>query len=187
MKKAVYAVIDWTWGFPQTFIGWILSKTLYRGCKRRRTETSERFCVSLMEVPLEVYNARRKVLSRCAGVSLGRYIFLNCFELTKEDIAHECGHSVQSRMTGPLYLLVVGIPSMFGNILARFNARRARTYYEHYPEAWADRLGGVERRWVAYYTPNGKRSFRSSSKMMSCMDTGMIGTKEVVSVATVNF
>ena len=44
-----------------------------------------------------------------------------------------------------IYLLAVGIPSAYGNLKARKDSKRAETYYEHYPEKWADTLGGVKR------------------------------------------
>jgi hypothetical protein len=59
---------------------------------------------------------------------------------------HEWGHFVQSCMLGPLYIPIVGIPSIIGQI--RFNRSKSRTvleYYSRYPEAWADRLGRVTR------------------------------------------
>ena len=56
---------------------------------------------------------------------------------------HELGHRTQSRMLGPLYLLVVGIPSAILCTVARFSPYISRTYDEHFPENWANRLGGV--------------------------------------------
>jgi hypothetical protein len=75
------------------------------------------------------------------GVSLGKYIiFGGCFSYI--DIEHEQGHQKQSLYLGWLYLLVIGLPSATGNLLNRvidFD------YYKQPWEAWADRLGGVER------------------------------------------
>lgn len=73
------------------------------------------------------------------GVSLGKYILLNT--PTTVDICHEYGHCRQSKMLGPLYLLVVGLWSA---IRAQFRLYKAGKYYKGYPEAWADRLGGVD-------------------------------------------
>jgi len=75
------------------------------------------------------------------GVSLGHYIIINKNrgEIT---LNHERGHQKQSLMLGPVYLVVIGLPSVLGNI-----ARRAYSfdYYSLPWEAWADRLGGVKR------------------------------------------
>lgn len=74
--------------------------------------------------------------------------------------AHEWGHSIQALMLGPLYLIAVGVPSITRAAAARVYRRRLRRgvatrftsnraigewYYRGYPEAWADRLAGLER------------------------------------------
>jgi hypothetical protein len=78
------------------------------------------------------------------AVSLGEFIFTYYFD--DETLAHEYGHSRQSRYLGPLYLLTVGIVSAMWNLLARRNSYISRTYYQRWPEDWADALGGVERK-----------------------------------------
>lgn len=85
------------------------------------------------------------------GVSLGRYIFLNkAYDDTTRK--HEKGHTKQSIFLGPLYLIIVGIPSaVFNNLWDRLfhkkwsNADRIKWYYNRFPESWADKLGGVTR------------------------------------------
>ena len=66
------------------------------------------------------------------GISLGRYIIIRSYLLNANAKTeyHELGHSIQSRILGPLYLLVIGLPS---------------SYYSFYTERWADHLGNVER------------------------------------------
>lgn len=78
------------------------------------------------------------------GISLGHYAFLSLYQCTGMTINHELGHCRQSMMLGPLYLLVIGLPSI---IWAWLGDRIApdRSYYWFYTERWADRLGGVER------------------------------------------
>lgn len=75
------------------------------------------------------------------GVSLGAYVIVNenCSENT---LLHELGHCFQSLYLGWLYLPVIGLPSAIGNILNRFIKF---DYYKQPWEAWADKLGGVER------------------------------------------
>jgi len=64
---------------------------------------------------------------------------------------HEYGHTIQSMIFGPLYLIVVGLPSVMQNIIGVILLRRfdkheySYAYYNRYPEKWADRLGGVEK------------------------------------------
>lgn len=56
------------------------------------------------------------------------------------------GHRKQSMMLGPLYLIVIGLPSLIWATL-HSSVRRLRTvdYYSFYTEKWADRLAGVKR------------------------------------------
>lgn len=78
------------------------------------------------------------------GISLGRYIILSDRNGTKYNTwYHERGHSIQSMYLGPLYLLVIGLPSLLW--AAWGNEDRNRSYYSFYTERWADKLGGVKR------------------------------------------
>lgn len=84
------------------------------------------------------------------GISLGWYIFLNPNLHNKTTVKHEYGHSIQSQRLGPLYLFVVGLPSITMNTLSMILYRAgkpafARNYYNRWPESWADTLGGVKR------------------------------------------
>jgi len=86
-----------------------------------------------------------------SGVSLGGYILLKSFH-NEMTYAHEWGHTRQSRIFGPLYLIVIGVASaVFNNLWDRLfhknwsHERRTQWYYSRFPEAWADRLGGVNR------------------------------------------
>jgi hypothetical protein len=77
------------------------------------------------------------------AVSLGEFIFT--YRIEADTLSHEYGHCRQSRYLGPLYLISVGVVSVFWNLLARVNKNVANTYYQRWPENWADVLGGVER------------------------------------------
>lgn len=88
------------------------------------------------------------------GVSLGYFIIFGTkgdIYPCKSDLEHEMGHQVQSRILGPLYLIVVGLPSLLGNrwdVAAHKKwsvERRVQWYFAQPWEAWADRLGGVIR------------------------------------------
>lgn len=84
------------------------------------------------------------------GVSLGKYIIFRGF-FNATDRKHEQGHQKQSLYLGWLYLLLIGLPSATGNLVDRLfhrkwdSERRYKWYYSLPWEAWADRLGGVER------------------------------------------
>ncbi|MBQ8036273.1 MAG: hypothetical protein IJ268_04710 [Proteobacteria bacterium] len=79
------------------------------------------------------------------GVSLGSYIFLHKCENNERSIQHERGHQKQSLMLGPLYLIIVGIPSAILCTLAKYSPKISHEYFDHFPEKWADKLGGVQR------------------------------------------
>jgi hypothetical protein len=83
--------------------------------------------------------------TRAVSVSLGRFLF--CRHGAARIRQHEYGHSVQSRILGPLYLPVVGLPSVVRNLYGRLYRRRTGhpwlRYYDGFPERWADRLGGL--------------------------------------------
>ena len=84
------------------------------------------------------------------GISLGNYVILsksyenklNCLKVWD----HEWGHTRDSRMFGPLYLIIIGLPSLiwawlYGLLIPyTYNG-----YYKFYTEKRADRLGGVDR------------------------------------------
>ena len=83
----------------------------------------------------------------CAGgVSLGNYIFILDSGNIEFAIKHEIGHRRQSMMLGPLYLLVVGIPSVVFNIISKYSYPFSKRYYQRFPENWANKLGKCHER-----------------------------------------
>ncbi len=74
------------------------------------------------------------------------YMRFNSWENTQK---HELGHSIQSRILGPLFIPLIAFPSTTWNLLSRMNNRlgrwMAKNYYNTPWEAWADRLGNVQR------------------------------------------
>lgn len=59
---------------------------------------------------------------------------------------HEKGHRQQSKWLGPLYLIVIGIPSQIWATLHSFCKPISKIdYYWFYTEKWADKIGGVKR------------------------------------------
>lgn len=81
-----------------------------------------------------------------SAVSLGDVIIAdNRISIVGRTVNHEHGHQKQSRILGPLYLIVIGLPSLIGNIYSRLFHKSADWYYKQPWEAWADKLGGVKR------------------------------------------
>lgn len=78
-----------------------------------------------------------------SGVSLGKYVIISKkAKITKNLINHEKGHQVQSCYLGWLYLILIGLPSLIGNIVHRF------IKYDYFATPWestADKFGGVNR------------------------------------------
>ena len=75
------------------------------------------------------------------GISLGPFSYVSPNSARSDAIiAHEFdGHSVDSKIWGPLYLLVVGIPSLMN---AAFGFTKC--YYDFYTERWANKHAGLE-------------------------------------------
>lgn len=78
------------------------------------------------------------------GVSFGPIILMNRSARSERLLRHEYGHSRQSVMLGPFYLIVVGLPSVTFAALTRAGLLDRQTYFTRFPENWADRLGGVQ-------------------------------------------
>ena len=74
------------------------------------------------------------------GISLGCFSFLGIYTSKRETaVAHELdGHTVDSKIWGPLYLLVIGIPSIL-NAWIGFT----KCYYNFYTERWANKHAGL--------------------------------------------
>lgn len=80
---------------------------------------------------------RSKYMS--GGISLGCFAFVSNNLAKKETaIRHEQGHMHDSKTMGPLYLLIIGLPSLLN---AAFDFTEC--YYSFYTEVRANRFGGV--------------------------------------------
>jgi hypothetical protein len=131
-------IVLFAWELPQNIAG--LATYLNLKLKRKILNTEfdqERFFI---ETPHR-------------GVSLGLFVFWtkrsNRYNhLTNDCKLHEFGHSVQSRVLGPLYLVIVGLPSAMRHIYSIWYIRKTGTnwnaYYDGFPENQADKLGGVK-------------------------------------------
>lgn len=83
------------------------------------------------------------VKSTPGSVTLGENIFLShrASEVTEK---HEYGHTRQSLVLGPLYLIIIGLPSILWAMLHNYIAPN-KSYYWFYTEKLADKLGKVTR------------------------------------------
>jgi len=132
------SIILWIWQLPQH----ILALILIRALKATKHKTND--------ITWFLFLPKGRISRFLSGVSLGDYILLRRQDYTT--IRHEYGHSKQSLYFGPLYLIVIGIYSaIFCNLWSRwFHGHKTRFdrlswYYSRWTEAWADRLGNVDR------------------------------------------
>lgn len=130
MFKFFFYLINFTWGIFQNLLGLgLLIK--YRHNKK------ENFFGSKI-----IYHN-----DSWGGISLGMFIFMNGNRDEKwveETKVHEYGHCIQSLILGPLYLLVIGLPSFIWCNSKKYKAVRknsGKSYFEFYPERWANHLG----------------------------------------------
>lgn len=74
------------------------------------------------------------------GISLGSFCFLSPrLSLKETSIRHELyGHTWDSRLLGPLYMLIIGLPSILN---AWFGFTKC--YYSWYPEKLANKHAGL--------------------------------------------
>lgn len=137
-RRIGYAVAQVVWGFPQTFIGFLLF-CFYGRCEH-----------AVYRGAVVTYWGKRE------GLSLGLFIFLPSeAHISLTDVSqprqdrsmhlhtHEYGHTIQSLFFGPFYLLIIGIPSLLWASfppLARRWKEGERGYYSFITERFADRL-----------------------------------------------
>lgn len=128
MKKIdnyIKNLLMWLWQFPQNLLAicieGILCEAAYREGK--------------IDGNTLIYNYVLPTMS------LGNYIFVNTM-FSNTDIKHSHGHSKQSRILGPLYLVVIGIPSLLHLIVYNICSKIGFSwdYYKFYTELWANKL-----------------------------------------------
>ncbi len=140
MKKFLYCVVQCSWGVLQTILGLI---------------------VFLLHIKDEHYSYHGAVVTKWkskSSVSLGMFVFVTDEpyfyeklkdEFTKEELSkrllvHEYGHTIQSLILGPLYLILMGIPStLWGFLPACYSQRKngGVSYFSFFTEKWANFLG----------------------------------------------
>lgn len=127
----LYALVQCSWGAIQTLAGLIL------------------FLTARGERHFMFHGAVATVWKGRGNVSLGMFIFVNestelvgCY--SQRMLSHEYGHTIQSLILGPLYLLVIGLPSFLWCNVPAFERKRQENgiaYSSFYTEKWADYHG----------------------------------------------
>lgn len=134
----LYYFLQLTWGIIQNILGFLIYIILLIKNPRRKKGT--------------YLGARVLSWSLKASAAIGMFIFL---EDRNDDylmniLVHEYGHTIQSCILGPLYLLVIGIPSFIWARNKRFIRKRQKGIYRYgsfFPERWANQLG---RKYTGY-------------------------------------
>lgn len=140
MKKFLYFICQCTWGILQTTLG---------------------FIVFLLHIGDKHYFYHGSIVTEWSdksSVSLGLFVFVTkepfFYDKLKDEytmealsarlLVHEYGHTIQSLILGPLYLIVIGIPSTLWGFLPYYNKKRKEqglSYFSFFTEKWANHLG----------------------------------------------
>ena len=124
------AVLLQVWQLPQNLVGLVFGWFL-KG-KRRHG--------NLPGLPEDIRLVT--AFNMYGGISLGNFVYCRA-PVYDRMVRHEYGHCRQSRILGPFYLLVIGLPSLLWALW--WTPGRSVGYYSFFTERWADRLGGVKR------------------------------------------
>lgn len=126
---------QWTWGVLQTLVGFVIFLIHVR--KRHIWINGS----VITEIP-----------GRWGGISIGMFAFVDYMPIGEaayqdDTVRHEYGHTIQSMILGPLWVLVIGLPSLiWAGCFDDYRVKHNRSYYWLYTERWADYCGGVKRK-----------------------------------------
>ena len=129
--RFIFCLLQFTWGLTVNLAGLIV----FLCCRKRfRSET---FCNGIVTY----------LPGNRGGLSLGIFIFLSAHGTQDSNrlCVHEYGHTVQCLFLGPLYWVVVAIPSVIWcHFFAGYRKRRGIPYDALFCERWATAWG---RKW----------------------------------------
>lgn len=136
MKSFFLFLLSITWELPQTLSAlffMLMHRTEYLDSNGRRRY---------------VHHNSFYTCFSCGEFIFFRDCYMNFIDWEKTQ-KHELGHSIQSRILGPLFIPLIAFPSTTWNLLSRMNNRLGRKMAENYYrtpwENWADKLGKVQR------------------------------------------
>ena len=130
MRMVLIWLLAFTWELPQTLFAlflmlFIRTKPLDHKKRIRRTHSN----------------------SYLTCFSLGEFIFFRWNDIGAwdwhETQKHEMGHSVQSRILGPLYLILIALPSVIWNAMSRMNNKMGQWMSIHYYDTPWEHLADV--------------------------------------------
>ena len=125
IKTFIYYFLQATWGIIQNVIGLLLWLILLIINPKRRIQMFYGDIVSEWKIK--------------RSLSLGIFIFLGRND--QRIVVHEYGHSIQSMILGPFYLILIGIPSLIWSMcFNKYRTKNRKNYYLFYTERWANKL-----------------------------------------------
>ena len=138
-KLLLYILIQWAWGFIQNIMGLICCA----------------FCIKSKH--FLYHGAVVTFWNKEACMGLGMFIFMSKNTIScgnvqevlknahaKEILIHEYGHTIQSVILGPLFIFVIGIPSLVWAYHPYYRNKRKKeniSYLTAWQECWASSLG----------------------------------------------
>jgi len=137
--KVLFLLIQLTWGILQTLLGGIV------------------FLLNIKSPHFMYHGAVVTKWKGSSSVAMGMFVFISekpyfteklpqysQAELFNRLLVHEYGHTVQSLILGPLYLVLMGIPSTLWGFLPNCAKKRKEkqvSYFSFFTEKWANSLG----------------------------------------------
>ena len=140
MKRILYCIWQCTWGFLQSAIGALV------------------FILHIRDKHYFYHGAVITEWKNKSSISLGMFVYVtnepyfygklkneySMEELSNRLLVHEYGHTIQSLVLGPIYLIVIGIPSTLWGFIPSLNKKRKNeeiSYFSFFTEKWANYLG----------------------------------------------
>ena len=128
IMKYIKNLILFIWQLPQHIVALIYFGYLVMMCKDLGIDSRYKQAIV---IPCVMRGA----------VTLGNYVFVGLNSEYRKTVKHELGHTIQSKILGPLYLIVIGIPSItYCGLRRLFPSLRKKNYYNFYTEKWANNL-----------------------------------------------
>ena len=128
IMKYIRNLILFIWQLPQHIVALIYFGYLVMMCKDLGVDSRYKQAIV---IPCVMRGA----------ITLGNYIFVGLNSEYRKTVKHELGHTIQSKILGPLYLIVIGIPSItYCGLRRLFPSLRKKNYYDFYTESTANYL-----------------------------------------------
>ena len=125
--RALFYFIQFTWGLSVNLAGLLV----FLCCRLRFP--SKRFCNGIVTY----------LPGNSGGLSLGIFLFASIPDSARSGLcAHEYGHTIQCLFLGPLYWIVIAIPSLIWRCFFEgYRKKRHISYDSLYCERWATAWG----------------------------------------------